>query len=340
MTKEHALIELEMELRKLMSTSMGRRVFLANVAFLLASCSSAPKTRYREGDNAGQEVSLTVADEKKMTAEVMPEMRKQYPPIQDSELQAYISQLGHNLVAANDLDGNPYRYTFTAVDVPYVNAFALPAGTVFVTAPLIEMADTEAELVGVLGHEVGHIKARHTAERMAKAKAEQSKSAWYAVGGGLLGGALGYGVGKLTCPPRDSKCLSRAAQLGAVAGVGGGLLVQKFAFMANSREDEMEADRIGFKTAVKAGYDKDQVGRFYAKLLKMEQESKQKKVPLMSAVTDAMSTHPPSQERVNQMAQMASSTGNPAGVKVSSTRFDSVRRLAAKHAAAARARKG
>lgn len=337
--QKKAIVELENELDLLISTPVGRRVFLSSVGLLLASCASAPQTRYREGDNSGQDQALSVADERKMTAEVLPDMRKQYPPIQDAELQSYVQQIGQNLVAANDLDGNPYRYTFTAVDVPYVNAFALPAGTVFVTAPLIEMADSEAELAGVIGHEIGHIKARHTAERMAKAKSEQSKSLWYAAGGSLVGGVLGYGLGKLTCPPRDNKCLARAAELGVIAGAGGGLLIQKFAFMANSREDEMEADRVGFKTSVRAGYDKDHVGLFYAKLLKMEQQSKAQNNVMMAAVSDAMSTHPPSQERVNQMNSMAAETANR-GSKISSVQFDKARRLAARYATAARAKKG
>lgn len=338
MTKEEALKQLEVELRTLMSTSVGRRTFLGGLGFLLASCASVPQTRYREGDNSGQEINLTVADERRMTEKVLPEMRKEYPPVSDAELQQYVSKIGNKLIAANDLDGNPYHYTFTVVDVPYVNAFALPAGTVFVTAPLIEMAETEGELMGVIGHEVGHIRARHTAERMAKAEREQGKTAWYAIGGGLLGGALGYGLGKLTCPPRDQKCMTRAAELGAVAGVGGGLLIQKFAFMANSREDEMEADRIGFRTAVRAGYDPVQAGRFYSKLLEMEKQSKGKNSPIMASVADALSTHPPSQERVQQMREMASEEPLRPGRVVNTTAFERARKLAAKHAAEARAR--
>lgn len=205
---------------------------------------------------------------------------------------------------ANNLDGKPYRYNFSVVDVNYVNAFALPAGTIFVTTPLIAMADSEAELAGVVGHEIGHVKARHSAERMFAAKQAQKKSWLYGLGGGLAGAALGFGVGKLICPPRDKKCLARAATYGGAAGVAGGLLIQKYGFMANSREDEMEADRIGFRTSVKAGYHKDYVGRFYAKLLKMEEQRK-RGAGMLASFADAMSTHPPSRERVTQMNQMA-----------------------------------
>lgn len=320
--------ELEATLKELISTPMGRRSFLAALPFLMASCATVPQTRHREGDNTGQQTELTYEDEKKMTQEVLPKMRKDYPPIQNSEMQSYINDLGQKIVHANGLHGNPYTYNFTVVGVDYVNAFALPAGTVFVTAPLITMADTEAELAGVVGHEIGHIQARHTAERMEKAKREQSKSWMYAVGGGILGGAIGFGLGKLLCPPKDNKCLTKAAGLGAAAGAGGGFLIQKYAFMAHSREDEMEADRIGFRTSVKAGFDKDRVGDFYTKLQRMEEQRKAKGGnAILGPIADAMSTHPPSRERVAQMNQMEQQTPKRGGSITSSKRFDQIKKL-------------
>lgn len=321
------LKELESVLSELISTPVGRRAFLASVPLLLAGCATS-RHRNREGDNTGQETTLTVADEQRMTQEVLPQMQKEYPPINDPALQNYIAGVGNHIVRANGLGGNPYNYNFTVVGVPYVNAFALPAGTVYVTAPLIEMAETEAELAGVIGHEIGHIKARHTAERMDAAQKAQKKSWLYGIGGGLLGGAAGFGLGKVLCPPKDNTCLAKAAAIGAAAGAGGGLLIQKFAFMANSREDEMEADRIGFRTAVRAGYSKDHVGAFYAKLLKMEEQHKKGGPPLLSSVADAMSTHPPSRERVTQMDQMSREAAPSAGARVTSKQFDQVKKVA------------
>lgn len=332
MTEKEALQNLDAVLKEWTSTPMGRRAFLASVGILLASCAQK-QHRQREGDNSGQKTAMTVDDERRMTQEVLPQMKKDYPPLQNPQMQSYISTLGKRVVAASDLEGKPYSYSFTVVDVDYVNAFALPAGTVFVTAPLIAMAETEAELAGVIGHEVGHIQARHTAERMDKAKKEESKSWMYAAGGGILGGAVGFGLGQLLCKKGDNECMQKATMYGAAAGAGGGLLIQKYAFMANSREDEMEADRIGFRTAVKAGYDKDKVGLFYEKLLKMEQQSKGKQDPLMSALSDALSTHPPSKERVVQMKQMA--TEQPRTIKmIESTKdFEKVQALVKQHIA-------
>lgn len=320
------LVELEQLLSKLIRTPHGRRAFLVSLPLLMAACST-PRTRMREGDNTGQSTKLSVQDETRMTQEVLPELQKQYPPVPNPELQTYISSLGQKIVRANHLEGAPYRYSFTLVQAPYVNAFALPAGTVFVTAPLVQMAETEAELAGVIGHEVGHIQARHTAERMDQAEKAKSKSLLFGIGGGILGAAAGFGLGKALCPPQDKTCLTRAAALGAAAGAGGGLLIQKFAFMANSREDEMEADRIGFKTAYQAGYSKEHVGDFYAKLLKMEQESQRNKTPILSSITDALSTHPPSEERVVQMLEMKSQASAKPGAIVSSRQFDRAKLL-------------
>ena len=130
--------------------------------------------------------------------------------------------------------------------------------------------------------------------------------------------------------------MARAAKYGAMAGAGGGLLIQKYKFMANSREDEMEADRIGFRTSVKAGFHKDHVGRFYNKLLAMEQKSKQGG-SILSGFADAMSTHPPSRERVQQMQSMAAENSGRNG-QISSKQFELYRGKAKQMAARSKQR--
>lgn len=324
--KLSALAELDQILNSMMRSNIKRRQFLAAVPLLLSACATSG-SRMREGDNTGQETELTVDDEKRMAKEAMIEMKKDYPVLNAPDLQNYVSGIGRRLVTANGLEAHPYNYTFTVVNVPYVNAFALPAGTVFITAPLLAMAESEAELAGVMGHEIGHVVARHTAERI-EAQKKGSSSWMYAIGGGLLGGAAGFGLGKLVCPPSDVSCVAKATALGAAAGAGGGLLVQKYKFMANSREDEMEADRIGFKTSVRAGYNSLKVGDFYNKLQRMEAEQKSGGAPVMASLADALSTHPPSEERVTQMHELA--LQNPAGPKAitNSIEFDKIHKRA------------
>ena len=228
--------------------------------FAVVSCAPVSSSRYREGSNAGQTTNLTVQDERRLTKEALPKIQKDYPAANNPELQKYISDLGLKIVRANNLEGNPYSYNFTVVDVKDVNAFAMPAGTVFVTAPLIALASNEAELAGVVAHEIGHVEARHTAKRMYAMEQAQNKTWMYATGGAVLGAALGYGLGMVVCAKGDTACQAKAALAGAALGAGGGLLAQKYTFLVNSREDEMEADRLGFKYSVGAGYDKDQVG--------------------------------------------------------------------------------
>lgn len=317
---------IETDLKELLSRPMGRRLLLANMGLLMASCASGgKKTRYREGDNKGQK-ALSVDEERRMTKEYLPQMRKEYPSHPNPELQKYMQNLGQNIVQANRLANNPYQYNFTVVDHKMVNAFALPAGEVFVTTGLMNMADNEAELAGVVGHEIGHIKARHTAERMAQAREQQTNTLLYTLGGAVGGLILGEGLSKLICK-KDRECINRIRKYGAYAGAAGGLLIQKFAFMANSREDEMEADRIGFRTCINAGYDKVQSGAFYSKLYEMEQKHKGQNNALLASISDSLSTHPPGKERVQQMRELATKTPQPKKAIVNTKAFDKIKRL-------------
>jgi predicted Zn-dependent protease len=303
-------------------------LFLFLTLFVVTSCASTSASRHREGSNIDQKTHLTVEDEQRLTREALPKMLKDYPAADNKELQKYISALGMKIVKANNLEGNPYHYTFTVVDVPDVNAFAMPAGTIFVTAPLIALASNEAELAGVVAHEIGHVVARHTAERMYVMEQAQNKTWMYAAGGAAVGAIVGYGLGRVLCKEGDTACHAQAALLGGAAGAGGGLLAQKYTFLVNSREDEMEADRIGFKYAVAAGYDKDQVGKFYEKLLEMEKSAGRSASGIASSLSDAMSTHPPSAERVRQMNELAAQSPAAKGI-TTTAEFNKAKQIAA-----------
>lgn len=281
-----------------------KNVLVLFLILLLSSCASKTSDRYREGNNEGQKAALTVEEEKKLSEEALADMKKEFPPVNDKVLQDYISRLGQKLVNANKLHNNPYTYTFTVVDSPMVNAFALPAGKIFITAPIIAMADSEAEIAGVLGHEIGHVTARHTAERMYVAKQEQKKTiAFGAIGAAVLGTA-GYYVSKKLCDPKDLECKAKMIGGGAVVGAAGGLFIQKYGFMKNSQEDELESDRVGFRYATNAGYDKEKVGDFYKKLEAMEKESKKGQNAALVWLNDALASHPSSDKRVAQAEEM------------------------------------
>lgn len=303
-------------------------VFFLVLCIVLAGCSSTKqKGRYREADNKGQQAALSVNEERKLTQEALPQMHKDYPPTQNRELQAYISRLGQKIVQANGLHSKPYTYNFTVVETTQVNAFALPAGEVFMTTAIIAMADSEAEIAGVLGHEIGHVTARHTAERMYVAKKEQPKMWAFGGIGAALGGGLGYFAGSKLCDPKDTACKAKYTVYGAGAGGVGGLMVQKYAFMKNSQEDELESDRVGFRYAVKAGYDKDKVGDFYAKLMAMEKDAKKGQNAAMVWLSDAMSSHPSSNDRVSQSNELKAKFANTSGI-ASTPEFMRMKQLA------------
>ena len=292
-----------------------KRIFFICFLVLLNSCSTE-KTRYREGDNKGQKAALTVEEEKKLTQESLAEMQKDYPAAKNKEIQNYLNRIGQKIVNANKLNNNPYTYTFTVVDVKDINAFALPAGTIFMTAPIIAMADSEAEIAGVLGHEIGHVTARHTAERMYMAQKEQGKTWVFGGIGAALGGTAGYLLSSKLCAPKDLACKAKYTAYGAAGGGVGGLMVQKYGFMKNSQEDELESDRVGFRYAANAGYDKEKVGDFYRKLQAMEEASKKGQNAAMVSRSDAMSSHPNSKERVSQANEMKSLIKTQGGTTV------------------------
>lgn len=301
--------------------------FFFIILLFIVACASKTSDRYREGDNSGQMSALTVEEEKKLAEEAKAEMLKDYPPAKNPALQSYITRIGQKILKANNLNNNPYTYTFTVVDAPMVNAFALPAGSVFITAPIIAMADSEAEIAGVIGHEIGHVTARHTAERMYIAKKEEKKTWLFGGVGAVLGGAGGYLLADRLCAKGDSACRAKYTVYGAGAGGVGGLLVQKYGFMKNSQEDELESDRVGFRYAAKAGYDKNKVGDFYLKLAKMEKEAKKGQNAVMAWLGDAMASHPSSNERVKQAEEMKGLITTNGGM-TSSQEFPSMKNLA------------
>jgi predicted Zn-dependent protease len=117
-----------------------------------------------------------------MTEEALPKITEEYPPAKNQELQKYISCLGMEIVQVNKLEGNPYNYDFKVVGVEYVNAFALPASKIFVTAPLIAITSNEADIAGVIGNEVGQVVAKHDAERIYAMEKDKNKTWIYAAG--------------------------------------------------------------------------------------------------------------------------------------------------------------
>jgi predicted Zn-dependent protease len=187
----------------------------------------------------------------------------------DAELERYVASLGNLLVQTTPLAGQ--NFTFGVLDSPIVNAFSLPGGYVFVTRGLLALANSEAEAAGVIGHEIGHITAKHAAHR-------QTRSVIAQLGAGVLGALLGNQA------------------IGQALGAGAALYVQKY-----SRDQEFEADELGVAYMARAGFDPRAMGWF---LGSMEMESRLENLlagrPADEAGVSWLADHPSTPERVQR----------------------------------------
>ena len=199
-------------------------------AALLAACASVtnPVTGQRE---------LTVMDEKAEIAEGVKahqEVIKEYGVVDDAVLQAYVDGVGQKLATASHRA--KLKWTFTVLDSPEVNAFALPGGYIYITRGIMAYLESEAELAGVLGHEIGHVTARHGAQQ-----ATRQATAGIGVGLATIGGAL---LEMATGVPGVAQAAGSVAQAGAA-----GLIA------SYSREQELQADQLGAEYLVRSHYD-------------------------------------------------------------------------------------
>lgn len=203
----------------------------------------------------------------------------------EAGIDTYITQLGKR--AAAHAEFQQFQYRFTVVNSPIVNAFALPGGYVYISRGLIALASDEAELMGVLSHEVGHVNARHTAERIASSQLAQI---------GLLGLAIGTGERAWT-------------QLGnSVAG----LVLRQY-----SQSQEHEADTLGVRYMSLAGYDPKGMASFLTALRahSMIEAQKNGLPPGKVDERNIMATHPRTLDRVERAAADARRAVKP-GTKV------------------------
>lgn len=182
-----------------------------------------------------QHVALSVDQEKILGLEAAPEMAARMGGVvPESDPQAaLVEQVGKRIVERGDAARSPYVESFDfhlLADPETINAFALPGGQIFITKGLLDRMETEAELAGVLGHEVGHVIHRHAAEQIAKSQ---------------LGATLSQAVGVAASDGSDGG--QRAAMIAA--------MVNQVVQLRYGRGDESESDRYGIDAMAAAGYD-------------------------------------------------------------------------------------
>ena len=205
------------------------------------------------------------------------QVERQQRVLRNRDVQAYVRLVASQLVTHAARDRPEVRYRVTVLDNPGRNAFALPAGYLYVYTGLPLAADNEAELAGILAHEIGHVVGRHSANQLATQ-----------LGLNILASlALGEN-------PED------LSELAAELGTSGAL-----AYF--SRDDEREADAFGVKYTMAAGYDPRGLLTFFEKLKKLEGGRRQ------DGLASMFSSHPATQERIDRIDRMIQKAGSPRG---------------------------
>lgn len=190
-------------------------------------CGSAEDNPYT---GQRQHISLSEEEEIAIGLQSAPAMAEEYGGLYpNNEYQAMVDNVGNKLVNNSVASKSGYRYEFHLLSDPNtINAFALPGGQVFITYALFSKLENEDQLAGILGHEIGHVVARHSADRLAKQGLTQ----------GLLSGV------SVAIDPNTAQ--------GAAA-------IASLINMKYGREDELQSDDLGVRFMIKAGYDPEQM---------------------------------------------------------------------------------
>mgnify|MGYP003627670795 CR=1 FL=1 len=219
-------------------------------------------------------------EELKIGKEADSEIIAQYGLYDDEELANYVNDLGQELLEVSHFnrEDTPSEYkntefTFRVLGSPVVNAFALPGGYVYVTRGLLAHLENEAQLMVVLGHEIGHVAARHASQRAA----EQQFGQLAIIGGAVLGQSLGLDGGNIL------QLSSQTAQL---------------LFLSYSREDERESDQLGVEYSAMKKYQAAEGGEFFKSLKRISEKAGQ-------SIPSHLSTHPDPGEREKNIPRMA-----------------------------------
>jgi predicted Zn-dependent protease len=228
----------------------------ALVVALSVACATNPVTGKKE-------LSLiSEAEEMAIGQQTDAQIRREMGVYPDQELQRYVSDIGMKLAQQSHRPNLPW--SFTVVDSPAINAFAVPGGYVYITRGILPYLNDESELAGVLGHEIGHVTARHVSQQYSRQ---------------ALGG-IGLTVLSIFVP--------QTAPFSDLSSMGLGVLFLKY-----GRDDELESDRLGMEYASALGWDPAAVPRFLATLARVDAMSER-------GVPNWLSTHPEPGSRVEK----------------------------------------
>jgi predicted Zn-dependent protease len=254
--------------------TLSRRDFItlssASSLALLTGCATNPVTGRKMVDFIGE--SGEIAKDREAAPH---QFSADFGALQDAELNAYITEVGRSVAGVSHRPNMPYSYR--GVNAVYVNAYTFPGGSMAITRGMLLRMESEAELAAVLGHEIGHVNARHTAQAMTRGVVTQVAA---------VGAAIALGKSD-----RDHALLA----LG-LGGLGAGALLARY-----SRDDEREADSLGLDYLVKAGYTPQGMIDLMDLLKQLGHSN-------ASAVQLLFSTHPMSEERFKTSVSKAENT--------------------------------
>jgi predicted Zn-dependent protease len=210
---------------------LGPRMLMALAIAAFGLCTYYSQREENPITGEVQSIALSPDQEGAMGLQSAPEMAAQFGGLDpDPELQELVRSVGARIVTSTVASQTPYQFSFNLLaDDQTVNAFALPGGPIFITRALLLQLENEAQLAGVLGHEVGHVLGRHAAERISKAQLAQT-----------LVGAAGVAGSE------DGRGQAAAMAASVVAQ----MLQLKY-----GRQDELQSDALGLKLMADSGYD-------------------------------------------------------------------------------------
>lgn len=249
--------------------SRGRLATGLAMGLLLAGCAANPAT-------GGTMLSLvSESQEIQMGQQAKAQVPAQMGLYDDPGLQAYVDSLGHSLAAVSERPDLPW--SFQVVDDPVINAFALPGGPVFLARGILAHFNSEAEMVSVLGHELGHITARHSVQAMTRQQL----------------GQIGLVVGMVAVP--------ELRPFGDALAGGLGLM-----FLQYGRDAESQSDMLGHRYMTRLGYDPEAAVAMFEILERERQASG-------TAIPEWQSSHPDPGNRIQAARQRVAEDGDPGG---------------------------
>jgi len=249
---------------------MKRNNHFQNYAFVLALVLAAIACAVNPVSGKKELMLFSEKQEIAMGQETDQQIRQEFGIYQDKALNEYVDRIGQTMVPNSHRPN--LKYYFAVLDTPVVNAFAAPGGYIYVTRGILALMNSEAELAAVLGHEMGHVAARHSMKQLSGQMLAQV--------GLVLGSVLSKDIRKFA----------------GLASIGMQLLFLKF-----SRSDEYQADALGISYARLAKYSPGEMLRFFSALENMTAESGSHSIPTF------LSTHPMTSDRIAKVKALVSS---------------------------------